>query len=99
MNVRRVLILSITALAAGVAGYSLLGLRAPKHLSPAALSTPSRAAASGTVIAVGPDGTLYAIQVPSTGAGGAYGGNAYNGTVTRRGSDDYGGSSHGFENE
>ncbi len=98
MNVRRVLILSITALAAGVAGHSLLGLRAPKQLSPA-LSTPSRAAASGTVIAVGPDGTLYAIQVPSTGAGGAYGGNAYNGTVTRRGSDDYGESSHGFENE
>lgn len=98
MNVRRVMILSITALAAGVAGYSLLGLRAPKQLSPA-LSTPSRAAASGTIIAVGPDGTLYAIQAPSPGVGGAYGGNAGYGAGNRRGYDEYGESSHGFEHE
>lgn len=97
MNVRRVLILSITALAAGVAGYSLLGLRAPKQASPA-LSAPSRAAASGTIIAVGPDGTLYAIQAPSSGAG-AYRGNAYYGTTTRRGYEGYGESDDGFEHE
>jgi hypothetical protein len=92
MNVRRVLILSITALAAGVAGYSLLGLRAPKQASPA-LSAPSHAAASGTIIAVGPDGTLYAIQAPNPGTGS----NAYYGTRSRRGYEEYGESEYGFE--
>jgi hypothetical protein len=73
MNVRRVLILSITVLAAGVAGYALLGLRAPKPLPPAT-SAPARASSGGTIIAVGPDGNLYAIQAPSTsGSGYGYG--------------------------
>ena len=73
MNVRRVLILSITALAARAAGYALLGLRAPKQLPPAPSAT-ARASSGGTIIAVGPDGNLYAIQAPSaSGSGYGYG--------------------------
>lgn len=75
MNLRRVLILSITFLVAGAAGYGLLGLRAPKH-APAA--TPGVAASSQTIIAVGPDGNLYAIQAPSqSGQGRSYSESGY----------------------
>lgn len=65
MSVRRVLILSIATLAAGAAGYGLLGLRAPKQL-PVAAAAPAPTGAGETIIAVGPDGRLYAIQAPAT---------------------------------
>lgn len=71
MNPRRVLILSLTLLAAGAAGYGLLGLRAPKQaLPPPAPAAPTTSGSNATVIAVGPDGTLYAIPA-QPGAGGA----------------------------
>ena len=67
MNVRRILILSITALTAGLAGYSLLGMRAPKQTTP--VQTAATGYGDGTVIAVGPDGTLYTLAAPGTGYG------------------------------
>lgn len=67
MNARRVLIMSITLLAAGAAGYGLLGLKAPKQPSPAPASP--GVSATQTIIAVGPDGNLYAIPAPAGSAG------------------------------
>jgi hypothetical protein len=79
MNVRRVLILSITTLAAGVAGYALLGLRAPRSAPPSQIASSPQRADTGTIIAVGPDGTLYAIRAPSGtfGAGASTSGGSY----------------------
>jgi hypothetical protein len=96
MNVRRVLILSITTLAAGAAGYALLGLRAPKQAPPTQTLPVQQRADAGTIIAVGPDGTLYAIQAPSAsgfgGDGPSYGG-AYGERESR------GEFEHGYEHE
>lgn len=93
MNVRRVLILSITLLAAGAAGYGLLGLRAPKQAPTAA---PGVAATRQTIIAVGPDGTLYAVQVPSqSDANRAYNGGGYRRYEPGEG----GGYGSGYEHE
>ncbi|HKI58416.1 MAG TPA: hypothetical protein VKA00_04235 [Trueperaceae bacterium] len=93
MNVRRVLILSITLLLAGAAGYGLLGLKAPKR-APAA--TPDVTASTQTIIAVGPDGNLYAIRAPAgTGGGRASSGGAYGGYEREEG----GRSEHGYEHE
>lgn len=78
MNARRVLLLSITALLAGLAGYGLLGLRAPKAGATAAAQTAGLSApGQGTIIAVGPDGTLYTVNVPTPG----YGDNGYGATA------------------
>lgn len=96
MNVRRVLILSITALAAGVAGFSLLGLRAPKQAAPTQTLRTQQRADTGTIIAVGPDGTLYAIQAPSAGGfagNGTPSGGAYRERESR------GEFEHGYEHE
>lgn len=95
MNVRRVLILSITTLAAGVAGYALLGLRAPKHAPPSQIASAPQRAGAGTIIAVGPDGTLYAIRAPSGtfGSGGSASGGAYR---ERQNQGEY---DHGYEHE
>lgn len=81
MNARRVLLLSITALVAGLAGYGLLGLRAPKANAGAGTQTASVGApGQGTIIAVGPDGTLYTVTIPNSGSGyGASAPQAYRG--------------------
>lgn len=63
MNLRRVLILSITLLAAAGAGYGLLGMKAPRQ-APVAQTSVAR---PQTIIAIGPDGRLYAIQAPQNG--------------------------------
>lgn len=96
MNVRRVLILSITALAAGVAGYALLGLRAPKQVPPSQTVPAQRRADAGTIIAVGPDGTLYAIQAPNAG-GTSGGGTSYGGGYRER--ESRGEYEHGYQHE
>lgn len=80
MNVRRILILSLTALVAAGAGYTLLGLRAPKTTTASRISS-YQGASQGTIIAVGPDGTLYTLAVPA-GPGDGYGtANGYATTV------------------
>ncbi|HKI57316.1 MAG TPA: hypothetical protein VKB31_09215 [Trueperaceae bacterium] len=77
MNPRRVLTLTITLLVAAGAGYGLLGLRAPKQSRPAPVSR-TATGSERTIIAVGPDGTLYAIRAPSGGSGTrAYGDDRY----------------------
>lgn len=67
MNLRRVFTLSLTMLVAAGAGYGLLGLKAPKQASP-----PAAQASGGvqTIVAVGPDGNLYAVRVPAAGGAG-----------------------------
>jgi hypothetical protein len=95
MNVRRVLLLSITTLAAGVAGYTLLGLRAPKHAPPSQIASAPQQADAGTIIAVGPDGTLYAIRAPigTFGSGGSTSGGAFSERENQ------GVYEHGYEHE
>ena len=95
MNVRRVLILSITVLAAGLAGYALLGLRAPKQVPPPNTVSAQQRADAGTIIAVGPDGTLYAIQAPNAGAF-AGEGSSYGGYRERESRGEY---EHGYQHE
>jgi len=95
MNVRRVLIFSITALAAGLAGYALLGLRAPKQVPPSQTVPAQQRADTGTIIAVGPDGTLYAIQAPNAG-GFAGEGSSYGGYRERESRGEY---EHGYQHE
>lgn len=85
MNPRRVVILSLTLLLAGAAGYGLLGLRAPKQAPAPAAPASGGGSANATIIAVGPDGTLYAIPAPS----GASSARAYRGDDFR--GDGYGG--------
>jgi len=96
MNVRRVLILSITALAAGLAGYALLGLRAPKQVPPSQAVPAQQRAEAGSNIAVGPDGTFYAVQAPAAG-GFAGEGSSYGGSYRER--ERRGAYEHAYEHE
>lgn len=66
MTARRFLTMGLTVVAAAGAGYGLLGLRAPKQVSLAPLAA-SRQVATQTIFAIGPDGRLYAIEVPYSG--------------------------------
>lgn len=95
MNIRRVLTLSITLLIAAGAGYGLLGLKTPKQ-APQAPASPAAPAATRTIIAVGPDGRLYAIQAPASAATpGAYGGDGQ----SRYGREEGGRYSDAYEHE
>lgn len=93
MNPRRILVLSFTLLLAAGAGYGLLGLRAPKQ-APATPAAPAVSDARQTIIAVGPDGTLYEIQAPS----GAASTRAYRGGGGYE-REDGGGYADGYEHE
>lgn len=91
MNLRRVFTLSLTLLVAAAAGYGLLGLKAPKQPPP----TPPSGAGQ-TIVAVGPDGNLYAVQVPAAGTGNR----AYRQDGDGRyGSEQEGGYSDAYEHE
>lgn len=89
MNVRRVLVLSITFLAAGASGYALLGLKVPKRPA-VARAAQVQDGGRATIIAVGPDGRVYAIRAPASAAGRSFGG------FER---DDRGGFDHGYRDE
>ncbi len=80
MNAKRVLILTVTALAAAGGGYALLGLRAPSAAGatptvPTAqgaqgVAAPQGAPGQGYVVVLGPDGTTYLVQAPDGAATG-----------------------------
>jgi hypothetical protein len=91
MTASRVLIMALTVVAATGAGYGLLGLKAPRH-APQAPALASRQVATRTIYAIGPDGRLYAIEVPyANGASGqAYRRGGFSDGYGRRGTEEGG---------